>query len=114
MEQVIPALITPAFRPEMGIGKVLHRKIGKRDVYMVTDVEKGTECFFRSKGKVELWDANSGQTHVFPIIRQTENGTFLRMNKETSNSYLLVFSPGNPVVEAASVVETVSERRIPL
>jgi len=60
-------LITPDFLPENGIGKVLHRRIGQRDVYMVTDVEKDTECFFRAKGKVELWDAHAGTTEPTPF-----------------------------------------------
>lgn len=98
LEQRIPELITPDFLPEKGTGKVLHRRIGKRDLYMVTDVEKGTKCFFRSKGKVELWDANTGVTHPYPIENQTDEGTWLQMEKETGNSYLIVFSPGEPEI----------------
>lgn len=96
LEEYIPELITPDFLPEKREGKVLHRKIGERDVYMVTDVEKGSECFFRAKGKVELWNANTGKTEPYPIQRQTEKGTWLRMDKETDNSYLIIFSPGEP------------------
>ena len=99
LEKQIPGLIIPDFLPEKGAGKVLHRKIGVRDIYMVTDVVKGSECFFRSKGKVELWDANTGITEIYPVLRQTNEGTWLSMNKESSNSYLVVFSPGEPVIE---------------
>ena len=114
LEKHIPNLITPDFLPEKREGKVLHRKAGKRDVYMVTDVEKGTECFFRSTGKVELWDANTGTTEAYPVIRQTNEGTWLRMNKETSNSYLIVFSPGDPVMEKESDIWQQPSEQIPL
>jgi hypothetical protein len=102
LEKNIVGLITPDFLPEKGVGKVLHRRIGERDVYMVADVEKGTECFFRAKGKVELWDANNGKTEPYPALRQTDEGTWLPMNKETSNSYLIVFSPGEPEIKKES------------
>lgn len=105
LEKYIPDLITPDFLTEKREGKVLHRRIGEREVYMVVDVEKDTDCFFRAKGKVELWDANTGTTQQYPILRQTEEGTWLRMNKETSNSYLIVFSPGEPEIQKAEDLE---------
>jgi len=95
----IHALITPDFKPGNGEGKVLHRRMGYRDVYMVMDVEKGSECFFHSKGKVEIWNASTGETEPYPILRQDEQGTWLKLNKESHNSYLLVFSPGQPVTD---------------
>jgi hypothetical protein len=102
LEKIIPDLITPDFLTEKGAGKVLHRRIGERDVYMVADVEKGTECFFRARGKVELWDANTGKTQPFPVLRQTNEGTWLPMNKTSSNSYLIVFSPGEAEIKRES------------
>lgn len=114
LEKYIPNLITPDFLPEKKVGKVLHRKIGERDVYMVTDVDKGSECFFRSKGKVELWDANTGTTTAYPVLRQTNEGTWLRMDKETSNSYLVVFSLGEPVMEKTSEGSSAASYRVQL
>ncbi len=99
LENYIPDLITPDFLPETREGKVLHRRIGEKDVYMVTDVDKDTKCFFSAKGKVELWDANDGSVQSCPILQQTDEGTWLRMRKEKNNSYLVVFSPGEPVIE---------------
>lgn len=96
MVNTIKNLITPDFVPEGGEGKVLHRKMGERDLFMVMDVAKNSECFFRAKGKVELWDASTGSISDFPIARQTEEGTYLLLEKESSNSYLIVFSPGTP------------------
>jgi hypothetical protein len=99
LEKYVPDLITPDFLSEKKEGKILHRKIGEKDIYMVIDVNKDTECFFRTKGKVELWDANKGSVQSYPILRQTDEGTWLRMGKEKSNSCLIVFSPGEPVIE---------------
>lgn len=96
VESVIPKYILPDFIPGQKGGKVLHRRIGERDVYMVMNVEKGSECFFRAKGRVELWDAATATIEPLPISRQDENGTWIRMNKEYDNSYLIVFSEGEP------------------
>jgi len=101
MADRIGTLITPDFKPSAGIGKVLHRRVGKQDVYMVMDVTKGTECFFRATGKVELWDASNGTISNYPIVRQTEEGTWLQLDKEPDNSYLFVFSPGTPTIMPA-------------
>lgn len=94
IEKIIPQLILPDFIPGEKGGKVLHRRIGKRDVYMVMNVEKGSECFFRSTGKVELWDATDGSTRELPVVRQNRQGTWIRMDKDYNSSYLVVFSPG--------------------
>ncbi len=114
LETQIPGLITPDFLPENGTGKVLHRRIGQRDVYMVTDVEKDTDCFFRAKGKVELWNAHEGSTEPYPVQRVTDVGTWLRLQKETGNSYLIVFSPGEPEKTKEVTAETRPATRISL
>ena len=100
--EVIPqiqSLITPDFKPPAGIGKVLHRRDKNLDIYMVMDVPTGSECFFRATGKVELWNAADGTTTLYPVVRQTNEGTWLRLERDPSNSYLFVFSPGEPVME---------------
>ncbi|WP_323726958.1 glycosyl hydrolase [Petrimonas sp.] len=97
-EREIAGLITPDFQPEHGAGKVLHRRVGDKDIYMVKDVEKGSESFFRATGRVELWDAHNGTAQVCPVLSQDESGTRIRMNRETGNSYLIVFSPGEPLM----------------
>ena len=97
VEKVVPQLILPDFVPNEKGGKVLHRRIGERDIYMVMNVEKGSECFFRATGKVELWDATDGSVKELPVLRQTKQGTWIRMDKEYTNSYLIVFSEGKPL-----------------
>ena len=94
--KLIQSLIVPDFMPEAGEGKVLHRRVGERDVYMVMDVPKGSECFFRATGKVELLNAADGTISEYPIVRQEKEGTWLRLDKEPDNSYLFVFSKGTP------------------
>ncbi len=96
----IPAWITNAFTPDFmvqsGKGKVLHRKVGEKDVYMVMNVAKDDEIFFRSKGKVEYWNAEKGTITEVPVLRQTEDGTWIRHNAEFNESKLYVFTPGTP------------------
>ena len=48
IEKCIPQLITPDFIPNENGGKVLHRKVGDRDIYMVMNVDKNSECFFQN------------------------------------------------------------------
>ena len=96
---MIRKLSVTDFTPSNGKGKVLHRRIGDKELYMVTNVEKGDTCFFRSKGKVELWNASNGLKEVFPILKADGNGTYLKMNKESNQSYLIVFSPGEAEIQ---------------
>ena len=95
----IKANFVPDFTTSNGSGKVLHRKIGKRDLYMVLNIEKGSELFFRSKGKVERWNAQDGSIKEQPILRQDENGTWISFEGEYSNSYLYVFSEGISTIQ---------------
>ncbi len=105
VEKIVPQLILPDFVPNEKGGKVLHRRIGERDVYMVMNVEKGSECFFRSTGKVELWDATDGSVKDLPVLKQNKQGTWIRMDKEYTNSYLIVFSPGKALKAKGATAE---------
>ena len=113
-EQHIAELITPDFAPEQGVGKVLHRRVGDKDIYMVKDVAKGSECFFRATGRVELWDARSGTARPYPVVAQDDTSTRLRMERETGNSYLLLFSPGKPLLEEEESAAPLLTREIPI
>lgn len=75
---------------------VLHRRIGFRDVYMVYNASKNSECFFRAKGKVELWDPWSGKTRPLYVVSQTAEGTKVKMPLGKTEAQLIVFSPGCP------------------
>lgn len=99
----IRGLIEPDFRTSCGEGRVLHRRIGERDVYMIMNVHKGDSVYFRCSGMVESWDAMDGSTKAVPVISQDENGTWIRYSGEPDNSMLVVFSPGTPLTESENV-----------
>lgn len=96
-ELVISLLAVPDFRTSDGKGRVLHRRVGNQDIYMVMNVRKGEEVFFRSKGRLECWNAKNGLCSQVPILRQTKQGTWIRYDAEYNESQLFVFSPGEAV-----------------
>ena len=96
---IVRKRITPDFRTAEGTGKVLHRRIGERDVYMIMDVEEGDRMFFRAKGMVEQWNAMDGSCTPLPISGIDEEGTWINYNGDSDDSMLVVFSPGTPVAE---------------
>lgn len=106
--------ITPDFIPGEGGGKVLHRKIGNRDLYMTMNVKPGNVVFYRAQGCPELWDAKTGETKILPVVKQTTEGTYIRSHLGYSNSSIIVFSPGNAVVESKKQAQTVVADRIQL
>lgn len=102
---VVEGLITPDFTTVGGKGNVLHRRIGDQDVYMVMNVEKGDEMFFRTQGKAEIWDAHDGSAVDQPVLRQDNGGTWIRFDGEPKVSYLYVFSPGTPTYGSSERTE---------
>jgi len=101
---LLPALISKYinrdFIPAGSGGHVLHRRAGNRDIYMVMDVEEGEECFFRARGKAELWDPWTGESTPL-YSRQTEKGSYLRIPLSPPQSSLIVFNPDLPNIEPA-------------
>ena len=96
--QIIHSKITPDFYTEKEEGLVLHRQVGNQDVYMVMNVSEGDKMFFRSKGKVECWDAWNGKITDVPILKQTKEGTWIQYTGTCRESRLFVFSSGEPVL----------------
>lgn len=93
----IRTFMTPDFYTESGEGKVLHRQIGQQDVYMVMNIHEGDKVFFRSRGKLECWDAWNGEISEMPVLEQTDEGTWIKYMGTYNESKLLVFSPGEPL-----------------
>ena len=79
-----------------GGGQVLHRKIGERDVYMVMGAAKNSECVFRAKGVVELWDPWTGTSQPIHTTIPSGENTTVRMPLDKDEAQLIVFSPGDP------------------
>lgn len=70
-----------------------HRKMGNYNVYAVYNVSKGNKCFFRTKGRVELWNQDTGKVYELKNIEETDNGTIVEMPLDKENMQLIVFSP---------------------
>ena len=112
--EVIWDMLTPDFTTSSKKGTVLHRRIGDRDVYMVMNVNKGDELFFRSKGQAERWNAKDGSVTPQPILRQDSEGTYVRFEGEPGTSCLYVFSPGTPIYTIDSDKESKLVASVPL
>ena len=112
--QLLKRAVIPDFNPGQGGGKVLHRRIKEQDVYMVMNVKPGTECFFRAKGQVELWNASTGTFTPQAITRVTPNGTYLRLQAPENRSSIIVFSPGEPTFETPDTTARTPETRLPI
>ncbi|MGL4852375.1 MAG: glycosyl hydrolase [Phocaeicola sp.] len=114
-QESIPDLIRTAITPDFiggGEAKVQHRRIDNTDLYMVMNVLPGEELFFRSTGKVELWDAVSGQITELPILEQNAQGTRLRFDNRFDRSYLIVFTQGEDPVLANEIAPSDSREFI--
>ena len=105
---------TTDFNSSSAEGRVLHRHIGNQEVYMVMDIPHGDELFFRSHGKLEVWDAQHGTIKEVPVLRTDDQGTWVYFDGEKEASRLYVFSPGNPTYETKTAEEKTQERVIPL
>ncbi|WP_036675317.1 glycosyl hydrolase [Pedobacter heparinus] len=111
---VLAQHITPDFIPGEGGGKVLHRRVGNKEVYMTMNVKPGNEVFYRALGRAELWDAKTGETKVLPVVKQTAAGTYIRSDAGYTNSSLIVFSPGEPLIESKKTSDAVALEKIPV
>lgn len=80
---------------------ILHRKVGQRDIYYVYGVPKDSVCFFRCTGSVELWNPWTGTAKALPVISFNNKGTLIKMPLDKTEPQLIVFGPGEPVVESA-------------
>jgi len=103
------------FKSQSGEGRVLHRRIGQNDVYMVMDVEEGEELYFRSKGRLEVWDAQHGTMQDIAALRQTEQGTWVCSEAGKDVSRLYVFSTDEqPTVTSTTEKATATLHEMPI
>ncbi len=73
--------------------RATRRKIGFRDVYMVMDAARGTQCVFNSKGLAELWDPWTGKNIPLEATAETTGGTRIRMPLDRDQAQVIVFTP---------------------
>jgi hypothetical protein len=104
-KKIIVSLVQPDFKVSSGeiIPGIMHRKIGNRDLYFVYGLPKNRECFFRSAGKVELWNPWNGTTKPLAVASVSGGVTAIKLPLEKSEPQLIVFSPGKPVFEKPAV-----------
>lgn len=88
----------PDFSTETGSGKVLHRRIGETDVYMVMDIKPGDRMFFRAKGRAECWNPWDGSITELPVDSVSDDGTWICYTGDEGKSQLIVFSQGEPLM----------------
>jgi len=116
VEQIVPevgSLVCRAVESGKPV-RSMHRKIGNRDVFMVMDAAKGSECTFHAKGAAQIWDPWTGKIEPACVVRETEIGTTVRMPLEQYESQIIVFSPGKAQpAEACAEIETAAAISIP-
>jgi len=101
VKNIIASLIETDFKVLSGnqASSIMHRKVGNRDLYFVYGIPKGTACFFRTSGKVELWNPWNGTTSSLKVSSVSNSGTTIRLPLEKSEPQLIIFSPGKPEIE---------------
>ena len=111
VKKVIVNSIEPDFKvlTENTNSNILHRKVGVRDLYFVYGVPKGTKCFFRCTGRVELWNPWNGEVKLLKVSSASETGTMIELPLEKNEAQLIVFSPGKP--ELVEPVATIVSKR---
>ena len=104
VKNVFADLIQPDFKvlSVNAASNILHRKAGERDLYFVYGVPKGTKCFFRCSGKVELWNPWNGEIRPLKVSTVSETGTTILLPLEKNEPQLIVFSPGKPEIDNAN------------
>lgn len=95
----VSSLISRDFTTSSGQGRVLHRRIGERDVYMVMDVPHGDVMTFRASGRAERWDAMDGSIRALKVESTGTNGSSIVYEGESGEAMLVVFSKGEPCSE---------------
>jgi len=81
---------------------VMHRSIGKREVYALYNLPQGTKCFFKSKGSVQLWNPWNGEIlSLSNHAKQTADGTEISLPLTNKEIQLIVFNPEASQSDAA-------------
>jgi len=112
----VPEAISGKYSPNFKIlseissrAYVMHRSIGKRDIYALYNFAAGSKCFFKVKGTVQLWNPWNGQTtSLAKFAKQTADGTEITLPLSNKEIQLLVFTP-----DGSSMPENLMEMSLP-
>jgi len=75
---------------------VMHRIIGKRDVYALYNFPAGSRCFFRAKGSAQLWNPWNGEvSSLSGFAKQAGEGTEITLPLSEKEIQLIIFDPEN-------------------
>ncbi|WP_162463040.1 glycosyl hydrolase [Paenibacillus psychroresistens] len=94
--------------PENEFPYIMHRKIGSRDLYMVHGAPKGTKCFFRCHGSIELWDPWTGAVTEIQAYNVTSEGTTILLPLDSEAAHLIVFQKRDELTEGTQLQPTLS------
>ncbi len=85
--------------------RVMHRRLAGSDIYAVYNLPAGTECLFRSTGRVELWNPWTGERRPLYAVRPSNGGTIVRLPLSQREVQLIVFGPGSneAIVESSTL-----------
>ena len=83
-------VLTPVSQPTYH----MHRRIGKRDIFALYNFPRGTKCFFKAKGSVELWNPWNGKiTSLATFAKPAADGTEVELPLTDKEIQLIVFNP---------------------
>jgi hypothetical protein len=73
---------------------VMHRIIGRREVYALYNIPEGTRCFFRSEGDAQLWNPWNGRvTSLSASSEHVKDGTDITLPLTSKEIQIIVFDP---------------------
>jgi alpha-L-rhamnosidase len=97
-KEVLPAIegsYAPGFKILSEVKErpfVTHRVTGKRDVYALYNFPAGSRCFFRTEGRVQLWDPWSGKVlSLSDFSVKTREGTEVTLPLAEKEIQIIVF-----------------------
>lgn len=89
---------------------IQHRKIGQRDLYAVYNVPRGTECFFRCHGSVEIWNPWDGSNTPVSAQRVDPKGTWICLPMDQKEIQLVVFTPDPEALTSRIISVPITQR----
>lgn len=99
-EELISA-ISDKYKPDFRIlsGEIkspyiMHRLIGRRNIFALYNFPEGSRCFFKAKGDVQLWDPWNGKTaSLSDYAKETPEGTEIELPLSEKEIQIIVFDP---------------------